>query len=261
MNAVPMRAALAGKSIVVTRPARQCAALVAQLAAAGARAIVLPTIEILAPADVPALNAVIDRLEQFDLAIFISPNAAREALRAIIARRPWPAALQAAAIGSGSVRELARHGITNVIAPARFDSEGLLEMPALQTLAGKRIVIFRGDGGRELLGATLRARGAAIEYAACYRRGLPQADPAPVLAAWRDGGIDAVTVTSSEGLHNLCTLLGAAGCQYLRRTPLFVPHARIAAAAREAGCAQVVTTAQGDDGLVAGLVAWFAVSA
>ncbi len=252
-----MRAALAGRGIVVTRPASQCAALVAQLAAAGARAIVLPTIEILPPADASALEAAIDRLEQFDLAIFISPNAAREALQAITARRPWPAALQAAAIGSGSVRELARHGINNVIAPARFDSEGLLEMPALQSLAGKRIIIFRGDGGRELLGDSLRARGAAIEYAACYRRALPQTEVTPLLAAWRDGGIDAVTVTSSEGLHNLCVLIGAAGCQHLRQTPLFVPHPRIAAAAREAGCAQVVTTAQGDDGLVAGLVAWF----
>ncbi len=252
-----VRAPLAGKGVVVTRPAQQCQGLTAALAAAGARSIVFPTIEILAPADAPALAAVIDRLERFDLAVFVSPNAAREGMQAIKARRAWPAGVQAATVGRGGERELVRQGIAGVIAPARFDSEALLEMPALQAVAGKNIVVFRGDGGRELLGETLRARGAAVEYAACYRRALPQADAAPLLAAWAGGEIDAVTVTSSEGLRNLCTLIGAAGREYLQQTPLFVPHARIERAALEAGCAQVGLTAQGDDGLIAGLIAWF----
>jgi uroporphyrinogen-III synthase len=249
---------LAGKGIVVTRPAHQGARLAAQLAAAGARVIPFPTIEILPPADAQALNALIDRLEQFDIAVFISPNAAREALRAIAARRAWPPALRAAAIGRGGARELAHHGIGDVIAPARFDSEGLLEMPALQAVAGSRIVIFRGDGGRELLGDSLRARGAVVEYAACYRRALPQSDPAPLLAAWARAEIDAVIVTSSEGLHNLRTLIGAAGTAHLVQTPLFVPHPRIERAARDSGLAQVRLTAQGDEGLLAGLTDWFA---
>lgn len=251
------RSPLAGKGVVVTRPAQQCEGLTAALNAAGARSIIFPTIEILAPADAPALNAVIDRLERFDMAVFVSPNAAREAMRAVKARRAWPAGVQAATIGRGGVRELARQGITDVIAPAQFDSEALLEMLALHTLAAKNIVIFRGDGGRELLGETLRARGAVVEYAACYRRALPPADAAPLLAAWAGGQIDAVTVTSSEGLRNLGTLIGAAGCEYLQQTPLFVPHPRIERAALAAGCAQVHLTAQGDDGLVAGLSAWF----
>ncbi len=81
------RGALAGKGIVVTRPLHQSDSLAARLHAAGARTIVFPTIAIGPPADLPALAAVIDRLEQYDLAIFISPNAAREAMRAITARR------------------------------------------------------------------------------------------------------------------------------------------------------------------------------
>ena len=249
---------LAGKGIVVTRPAHQSGQFAATLAVAGARAILFPTIEILAPSDAPALDALIDRLDQFDLAVFVSPNAARVAMKAISARRVWPAAVQAATVGRGGASELQRCGIADVIAPARFDSEALLEMPALQAVAGKRVLIFRGEGGRELLGETLRARGAAVEYAACYRRALPQADAAPLLAAWTGGQIDAVTVTSSEGLRNLCTLIGAAGMVFLKQTPLFVPHPRIESAARAAGCARVLRTQQGDDGLVAGLVAWFA---
>jgi uroporphyrinogen-III synthase len=251
-------APLADKGVVITRPVPQTERLSAALVMAGARVILFPTIEILPPADPAALDVVVDRLDSYDIAVFISPNAARAAMMAIKARRTWPGALQAATIGRGGERELARHGVTDVIAPARFDSEGLLAMPAMQSVADKRVVIFRGDGGRELLGDTLRERGAVVEYVACYRRALPQADPAPLLAAWREGRIDAVTVTSSEGLQNLFTLLGAAGREYVLSAPLFVPHARIEAAARDAGCRQVSLTAQGDEGLLAGLSSWFA---
>lgn len=249
--------ALAGRGIVVTRPAQQSEGLAVQLAAAGARVILFPVIDILPPDDAPALDALIDRLDRFDLAVFVSPNAARVAMKAIKARRAWPAALRAAAIGRGGVRELERHGVAGVIAPARFDSEALLEMPELQSMAARRVVIFRGEGGRELLGASLRARGAVVEYAACYRRAVPPTDPAPLLAAWARAEIDAVTVTSSEGLRNLCTMIGAAGQAFLRQTPLFVPHPRIELAAREAALERIYLTAQGDEGLVAGLAAWF----
>ena len=245
-------APLADKGVVITRPLQQTERLSAALVTAGARVMLFPTIEILPLADPAALDVVVDRLDSYDIAVFISPNAARAAMMAIKARRTWPGALQAATIGRGGERELARHGVTDVIAPARFDSEGLLAMPAMQSVADKRVVIFRGDGGRELLGDTLRERGAVVEYVACYRRALPQADPAPLLA------IDAVTVTSSEGLQNLLTLLGAAGREYVLSVPLFVPHARIEAAARDAGCRQVSLTAQGDEGLLAGLSSWFA---
>ena len=69
---------------------------------------------------------------------------------------------------------LARHGIHDVISPPlRFDSEALLELPQLTDVNGRRVIIFRGDGGRELLGETLAARGASVEYVSCYRRGRP----------------------------------------------------------------------------------------
>jgi uroporphyrinogen-III synthase len=252
------RGPLADRGIVVTRPVHQSDSLAAALTAAGARPIVFPTIEILPPADPQPLASAVEQLDRFDLAIFISPNAARMAMQAISARRTWPAAVAAATIGRGGERELARHGVSGVIAPAQFDSEGLLAMPAMQAVAGKRVVIFRGDGGRELLGDSLRARGAHVEYVTCYRRALPRAEAAPLLAAWRDGRIDAVTATSSEGVRNLLTLLGDAGREPLVRTPVFVPHPRIESAARAAGCRCVVLTAQGDDGLLAGLNAWFA---
>ena len=250
---------LSGRGIVVTRPAHQAAQVAELIRAAGGTAILFPVIEIVAVDDLQPLLALIDRLDEFDLAVFISPNAVNKAMNLIKARRALPPHLKLAAIGRSSVRELKHFGYTAVIAPAsRFDSEALLELPAMQDVAGRRIVIFRGDGGRELLGDTLTARGAAIEYVECYRRGRPQLDAAPLLKAWARNELHAITVTSSEGLHNLFDLVGKLGQAWLRKTPLFVPHPRIEQTAHELGLAAVVLTAQGDEGLVQGLKQWFA---
>jgi len=252
-------ATLDGRHIVVTRPAGQADSLAGMIEARGGRALVFPVLEIRDVDDVRPLLDVIGRLDAFDLAVFISPNAVNKAMNLILAHRTWPRALRAATIGRESEKQLRRYGVAHTIAPqGRSDSEALLAMPELEPMAGKRIVIFRGDGGRELLGDTLVARGAVIEYAECYRRARPVADVAPLLTAWARGELDAVTVTSSEGLANLFDMVGKLGQQWLRRTPLFAPHERIAANARALGLEKVVLTAAGDTGLVAGLEAFFA---
>ena len=252
-------AALAGRRVVVTRPAGQAAHLAALIRAAGGEPLLFPALEIADAADLRPALALIARLEAFDLAIFVSANAVNKALELVRARRTWPAGLRVATVGRGSERELRRHGFAEVIAPSeRFDSEGLLDLPELRQVQGKRVAIFRGEGGRELLGETLAARGAAVEYAECYRRGRPPADPAPLLALCGRGELDAFTVTSSEGLANLHAMLGEAGRQCLAQTPLFAPHERIAAAARALGVRTVVLTGAGDEGLVAGMAAFFA---
>jgi uroporphyrinogen-III synthase len=191
------------------------------------------------------------------VAIFISPNAVSKAMDLIRTQREMPAQLAIAAIGRGSKKELERCGVSQVIAPQRqFDSEGLLDLPQFQDMSGKRVVIFRGEGGRETLGETLIARGAQLEYAECYRRARPDIDATPLLQRWARGEVQAVTVTSSESLHNLIDLLGGPGQQWLKKTPLFAPHARIAAAARSLGLEQVIKTEAGDEGLLMGLIEW-----
>jgi uroporphyrinogen-III synthase len=120
------------------------------------------------------------------------------------------------------------------------------------------VVIFRGEGGRELLGDTLTARGARVEYAECYRRGRPDLDTAPLMKAWARNELHAITVTSSEGLRNLFDMIGKLGQTWLRKTPLFAPHPRIAATARELGLSVVIETGPGDEGLLAQLEQYFA---
>jgi uroporphyrinogen-III synthase len=244
---------LAGRGIVITRPAGQAAQLAALIEARGGRAILFPAMEILDVVDRGALDAIIDRLDTFDLAIFISPNAAAKGWEAVRARRTFPRELKIAAIGRGSARELRKVGAGPVVAPEDgADSESLLGLPELQAVAGKQIVIFRGAGGRELLRETLVERGASVEYAECYRRQRPHADTEALTLAWDAGDVHGVVVTSSEGLRNLHDMLGIAGCERLARTPLFVPHPRIAATARELHFDAIVT-APGDDGIAASL--------
>jgi uroporphyrinogen-III synthase len=249
---------LDGRHIVVTRPAGQAAHLATALAAQGARPVLFPVLEIRDVEDVGPLLDLAIRLDSFDWAAFVSPNAVDKALAVMLARRPWPAHLRAATVGVSSEQALAAHGIADVVAPRqRFDSEALLALPEMQDMAGRRVVIFRGDGGRDLLGDTLKARGATVEYATCYRRARPDLDPAPLLKLWQDGRLDAITVTSSEGLRNLFDMIGKLGQTWLKKTPLFVPHARIAEQARALGCHEVVVTGPADDGLIAGLLEHF----
>lgn len=250
--------ALAGRAIVVTRPADQAGALAEKIRREGGEPIPFPVMEIVAAADLRPIVGLIDRLDRFDLAIFISPTAVGKAMNLIKARRELPPGLTIAAIGQGSRRELARFGVTEVIVPAtRFDSEGLLALPELQNVAGWQIAIFRGEGGRELLADTLRERGARVEYVECYRRRQPEADAAPLLHRWARNELDAITVTSTEGVHNLYEMVGKLGRQWLGQTPLFVPHQRIGEAARGLGLRQVIVTAAGDEGLLRGLIEWF----
>lgn len=249
-----MSATLAGRGIVITRPAGESQRLAASIHAAGGEPLLCPAMEIRDVADARALDRVIDRLDEVDLAIFVSPSAVDKAMTRITARRAWPAKLRCAAIGPGGAQALQRFGVNEVMAPlrgdGRYDSESLLALPFLQNVRGLRVVIFRGDGGRELLGDTLAARGAIVEQAACYQRGKPAFDVLPLLRAWETDTVAAVIVTSSEGLRNFFEHIGAAGQARLKHTLIVVPHPRIAAAARELGLARVVESAAGDEMLL-----------
>jgi uroporphyrinogen-III synthase len=239
---------LAGRGVVVTRPGALAAGLAERIEAAGGRAIRFPAIEI---EDLPLPDA-LRRAANYDLVIFVSPTAVDRATRD---NRRWP---RAAAVGAGTRQALEARGIAPVIAPqGEADSEALLALPELRQVAGQRVLIVRGQGGRALLGEALAARGAWVDYAECYRRTRPRADPAALLSSWADGAVHAVTVNSGEALENLAALLGEAGAARLRATPLFVPHARVAAQAERLGVRQAFVAGPTDDEMLRRLVAYF----
>lgn len=240
---------------MVTRPREQAVQLVQGIEQLGGVCIQFPLLEISPLADEQPLRALAARLQEFQLAIFISPNAVRYGMQAITSAGGLPGTLQVATVGLSSAKALHDYGVNEVIAPQqRFDSEALLELPELQQLSNKRVVIFRGDSGRELLGDTLKSRGATVEYVTCYHRSKAQHDVASLLAARPD----ALTVSSSEALQNLWEMPNPTGRERLTAIPLFVSHARIAAAAHKLGWHHIITAAAGDEGLLSGLATWAA---
>lgn len=251
---------LAGRCVLVTRPREQAGALATAIRERGGEAQVAPLIEILPATDTRELEAACAALDTFDLAFFVSPNAVRHALAFICARRTWPAGLRVATVGGGTAAALHEAGFSDVIMPScGFDSESVLALPEFRAEAvrGRKVAVFRGDGGRPLLGATLAARGAHVAFITAYRRRCPDDDWSGWVTRARDGTVDAIVLTSSEAVGNLVQLLGRNGLQVFASVPVFAPHERIANAARNAGFARVVNTEAGDDGVLAALCSAF----
>lgn len=251
------KAELAGVCVAVTRPREQADTLVSLIEAHGGSAIQLPTIEIRALHDPRPLHDLIDRLSEFDVAIFVSPIAVDKAMFAIRARREWPQNLRVAAVGPSTAAALEAHGVkVDLIPAAGFDSESLLGLPELRRVTRLRVVILRGVGGRELLAHTLETRGAVVEYGECYRRAKPRGGTAHLFQPQQP--VDIVTVSSVEGVQNLVAMTGSADRVRLLELPMAVSSQRIARATRELNWQGDIVVAAGatDAALVHAMAQW-----
>lgn len=252
---------LAGLGVVVTRPTAQAGPMTERLKALGARVIPVPLLAVEAPADPVAALAVLREADRFDLAIFVSTNAVERGLALLGAAGGLPPGLRLAAIGRATaeaLRALAR--APDLVPAGRFDSEALLALEELQParVAGRRVLIVRGEGGRETLAETLRARGARVEYAEVYRRVRPPVDVAALSALGEERQIDAIVLTSGEALEHLFETFPRPPHAWLDRVALVVPSARVGEAARRHGhpLAPLVAGEAGDEALVLALVEW-----
>jgi len=249
---------LAGVGVLVTRPQGQARRFMERIVALGGEAWWLPGLEIEPPADITAFLQVVNDLDRFDWAVFVSPTAVERAWPAIAGRGGLPRTLRVAAVGRGTRRELAERGVHDVLTPdEQADSEALLALPELRDMTGQRVALFRGEGGRPLLAQTLVARGAQLQHAVCYRRVPASADVAPILRAWRAGRISAVTAFSRDSLDGLVCLIAPDGRELLTQTPLFVPHPRIAEHAQALGIERAIVTPAGEDGVLQALTGHF----
>lgn len=251
-----MAGGLRGRQVLVTRPAAQAGSLCARIAELGGTPVCFPLIEILPPEETSAFERTAAAFDDYDLAFFVSPNAVQYGLDGLLAHRPWPAGLKVATVGQGSAQALRARGFAEVIVPAAgFDSEAVLALPEFgaDAVNGRRVLILRGDGGRPLLGDTLRARGARVDYLNCYRRRAPTRLPRALLACAQAGELHAISLTSSKAVGNLLALLDPDGMRLLSGIPVFAPHPRIAEHARKAGFSTVFETPPADEGLVQAL--------
>lgn len=235
--------------VLVTRPQPQADEWTTRLRAAGLDAVALPLIDIAAPADPAALTAAWAGLAQRDLAVFVSPTAAARFFAARPAGRAWPAGLLAAAPGPGTARTLRELGVPSAqiveppAAALQFDSESLWPvLMARRGWRGARVLVVRGDGGREALGTRLREQGAQVEALAAYRRQAPEFDAegrARLAAALQSPALHAWLFSSSQAIAHLlaCAPEFAAGAPVARAV---ATHPRIAQHAREAGFGSVL---------------------
>lgn len=246
-------AELQGARVLVTRAEHQAQGLIEAIRRAGGVAIAFPVLEIREVQSDELLSAA-SNIGQYDWAIFVSPNAVQMAMRRLDVRSFSPG-IRIAAVGKATAAALEKAGVEKVFHPLeRYDSEALLEIPELRNVCGAKIVIFRGDGGREHLGEALQARGAEVEQLTCYQRLKPEVDATALRALWENGQLDAASAMSGETVQNLLAMAG----EWIREVPLFVVHPRIKSIAEQLGFAEVVLTAGGDEGLLAGMVEWFA---
>ena len=244
--------ALSGRAVLVTRPAHQAENLVALLATESAEPVRFPTLAI-EPIDGDAFDT-----GSIDIAVFTSANAVRHGLPVVAAAGGFAANARLAAIGRGTTEALRREGHVDVLMPAEgADSESLLAVPALTDVAGQRVAILTGAGGRTLLADALRARGAEVRVLPVYRRVRPSIDPAPLHDRLERGALHAVTISSAEGLANLFAMVDAQAGRLLLRLPHIVTHTRIAEAARARAISTVVVAGPGDVDVVAALTQHF----
>lgn len=253
-NTATTQLPLAGCGIVITRPLDQARDLAELVQQNGGTPHLFPLLSIAALDDYHDFDAAVADLETIDWAIFISSNAVQQGMPRLLKRHPHlPEKLRFAAIGPATAMELKRSGITDVLTPSiRYDSESLLALPEMQSVQGKRILIFRGVGGRELMAEELRARGAEVRYAECYRRINPQQDAGTLPSLWQNRLLHAFVVTSSEAMRNLLQL--ASDADWLRGTPVCVNHARIAELALSHGLQVAVAEAPGDEAMLRCLI-------
>ncbi|ERO62879.1 uroporphyrinogen-III synthase [Pseudomonas piscis] len=237
---------MTGWRLLLTRPAEDCAALAAILAEAGVASASLPLLEIQPLPVTQVQRSTLLELDRYCAVIVVSKPAANLGLELLRQYWPQPPAQGWFCVGAGTGQILADAGLPVFYPQAGDDSEALLELPQLREAIGQpepRVLIVRGEGGRELLSERLRSQGASVDYLELYRRCLPHYAEDVLLRRIQGERLNGLVVSSGQGFSHLQQLAGQAWPQ-LAKMPLFVPSPRVAEMARAAG-AEIVVDCRG----------------
>lgn len=229
--------------LLLTRPAAESAELAATLAAHDVFSCSLPLLQIEALAESAEQRALILDLDRYCAVIVVSKPAARFGLALL--DRYWPQPPLAPswfAVGASTAQILEDYGLNATFPECADASEALLALPQLTAalaVHSPRVLIMRGEGGRELIAERLRGQGVTVDYLQLYRRSLPAYPPAALIEQLSAQRLNGVLVSSGQGFAHLVQL-AADNWPQVARLPLFVPSARVAAQARAAGAENVV---------------------
>ncbi|WP_372872842.1 uroporphyrinogen-III synthase [Shewanella sp.] len=221
--------------LLLTRPEGKNGAMTAALSARGIPFLVQP---LLAVTPLEVTDEQLAALAGADILIFISTSAVTHGAAAFNGN--WPAA-DYYAVGEATADALAAEGIHCQRSPVDSQAtEGLLTLPSLTRVTGKRIIIVRGRGGREAMAEALRERGADVSYLEVYQRACPSLDGRALSQSWKDFGVDTIVVTSGEVLENLINLVPKDSFAWLSSCHIIAPSARVEHRARELGLVRVI---------------------
>lgn len=244
-------------SILVTRPNPSGEKLVQRIRSLGKMAFHAPLIEIMPGNELALLPTKLAMLTNGDQVFFLSPNAIWHANSALyLAGRKWPDTLSYYGIGHSTASTF--HRLTNLpiqLSQAGETSETLIELPDLQSILGKKSLLLRGNGGRELLAATLKSRGSHIDYCECYQRQPIKYDRQTFQLQWRQANIKTIIVTSGEMLHLLFNLITDDVKPWLLSRHLIIVSERLASTAYQLGWQSVkVAKSANNDALIQALM-------
>jgi uroporphyrinogen-III synthase len=231
-----------GWRLLLTRPADESAALSSVLAEHGIFSNCLPLLEIEPIAASDTMRAVIRDLDRYCAVIVVSKPAARLGIDLLNQQWPQPPHLKWFTVGAATAQILEDFGLDVSFPVDGDDSEALLELAQLREAVARpdpRVLIMRGEGGRELLAGRLRELGASVEYLELYRRGLPSYSTTALPDRIEAERLNGLVVSSGQGFEHLHQLAGDAWPR-LAQLPLFVPSPRVAELARAAGAQTVV---------------------
>lgn len=224
-----------GRIVVITRPSGTASALARRVRSLGGAPFLLPGLSLRHVVDPVSVRTALLQALQDELIIFTSPAAVNHAA----ALAPLRTSAQVLAVGQGTARSLRCHGVAAPLTPTQQNSEGLLALPPLQALAGRRVALIGAPGGRGVLRDQLTVRGACLRELHVYQRLPPRLDRRHVEGLLRLQPSALVLLSSAEALQNLCALLPAAALARLQAATAVVSSERLATAARGAGFAHI----------------------
>ena len=218
-----------GIPFLLTRPAGKADNLLASLDEAGIAYLYQPVIT---TSPVPLKAQDLQQLRQADGIIFVSVSAVSSLQSQVDA-----STLQAPlfAVGQTTASALQRWLGRDVVVPVEQRSEGVLQLGQLQQVAGKQLVIVRGNGGRELIKQGLTARGASVRYVQSYKRMPLPLDGTLLCQQWQLAGIRCIVATSNEILQQLFHLVPPQHQHWLQQRDWIVVSARMQESAEALG--------------------------
>lgn len=241
--------------IWLTRPQFQSAELETALRQLGARTLCFPLLEITPLEPQGDTRRHLLDLDQYDLIFYVSSNAARIGLQYISDWWPqYPAQLLNFAVGPATASVIKEYGLDVHYPIDRMDSEAMLALPELQSIEGKKALIVRGRGGREILAEGLSARGARVDYAELYLRSCPAHSREHMRDCLERCPPGVIVISSAEAMDNLVALFSP-WYESWKELPLHVASERLAQHAGAAGFNTAITMAgASDDAIITGLI-------